>query len=419
MSINIDKAKKIFERMQEQSGLETLISNLRPDDSPLPSGMPKDYSAEATRERLEHLAEQRPNTLKYLIPDESHPDLERLEGSIENFIGFTQVPTGVVGPLKVNGSVAKGHYYVPLATTEGALVASYHRGAKAASRAGGVASACLTEGVRRSPLFGFNTIEDAIRFLVWTTDQKATFFEIAQSKTRHGKLTDIHLNMEGNHVILTFEYLTGDASGQNMVTICTDAVCQYIAAHCPIPMKYWFVEGNYSGDKKASALSFTTVRGKKVTAECILPADILANVLKTSARTMEEYWRASTVSVIQSGSIGAQGHFANGLTALFMATGQDVACVSEAAVGVTRMECVNNDELYVSVTLPNLIVGTVGGGTKFTTQQECLQLMDCAGAGKARHFAEICGALLLCGEISIAAALSEGHFTKAHQQLGR
>ena len=232
-------------------------------------------------------------------------------------------------------------------------------------------------------------------------------------------MNDVQFNIEGNNIILTFEYLTGDASGQNMVTICTNAICQFLISNTPIQPKYWYVESNYSGDKKASTLSFTSVRGKKVTAECVVKEDVLEQVLKTSASAVSEYWRSSTVSVIQTGSIGAQGHFANGLTALFMATGQDVACVSEAAVGVTRMEKCNENDLYVSVTLPNLIVGTVGGGTKFPTQRECLAIMGCLGSGKARKYAEICAALLLCGELSIASALAEGHFTSAHQSLGR
>ena len=222
-----------------------------------------------------------------------------------------------------------------------------------------------------------------------------------------------------NHIILTFEYNTGDASGQNMVTICTEAICENIIMNTPVKPQYWYIEGNYSGDKKANALSFTTVRGKKVTAECVISEKILNDILKTSAQSVAKYWSSSTISVIQSGAIGAQGHFANGLTALFLATGQDVACISEAAIGVTRMEVINMNELYVSVTLPNLIIGTVGGGTKFSTQQECLDIMDCNGAGKSRHFAEICGALLLCGELSIASALAEGHFTQAHKKLGR
>jgi hydroxymethylglutaryl-CoA reductase (NADPH) len=213
--------------------------------------------------------------------------------------------------------------------------------------------------------------------------------------------------------------LTGDAAGQNMVTICTDAICQYIVENAPIKPKFWFVEGNYSGDKKATALSFSNVRGKKVTAEIVLSEKIVNEVLKSTPKAIAEYWRSSTIGVIQSGAIGAQGHYANGLAALFIATGQDAACVSEAAIGITRMELNDDGSLYASVTLPNLIVGTVGGGTSLPTQKECLELMDCYGEGKSRKYAEICGALVLAGELSIAAALSAGHFASAHKKHGR
>jgi hydroxymethylglutaryl-CoA reductase (NADPH) len=219
-------------------------------------------------------------------------------------------------------------------------------------------------------------------------------------------------------LIMTFSYHPGDASGQNMVTICTDAICKYIVEHAPVKPNTWYVEGNFSGDKKATAMSFMHTRGKKVTAEIEISNEIVDAVLKTTPAKMAEYWQASTIGTIQTGSIGAQGHYANGLAALFIATGQDAACVSEASVGITRMEVTSNG-LYASVTLPNLIVGTVGGGTGLATQRECLELMDCFGAGKARKFAEVCAAVVLSGELSIAAALSVGHFTSAHQKLGR
>lgn len=418
MSINIDKVIRVLKRLQENASLTELKADLKPDHRPIDHGLPKDNSTKSTIERTQIL-KQKGHDLPRLFSSNHQPDLEQLDGSIENFIGFTQIPTGVIGPLRVNGTAAKGDFYVPLATTEGALAASYHRGSKAVGLSGGVTSICLTEGVRRSPLFGFESIGDCVEFVTWITTVKSEFDKIVEQHTRHGKIADTTVNMEGNQVILTFEYHTGDASGQNMVTICTNALCNFIIENSPIKPKRWYVESNYSGDKKASALSFTTVRGKKVSAECVIPREVLKNVLKTTADSVENYWRSSTVSVIQSGSIGAQGHFANGLAALFLATGQDVACVAEAAVGLTRMERVNDGDLYVSVTLPNLIVGTVGGGTKFTTQQECLNLMGCAGAGKARTYAEICGALLLCGELSIASALAEGHFSTAHENLGR
>jgi hydroxymethylglutaryl-CoA reductase (NADPH) len=355
----------------------------------------------------------------HLTGNKKITDLEQLEGNIENYIGMTQVPTGIIGPLHVTGSAAKGDFYLPLATSEGALVASYHRGAKATRACGGITSICLTEGVQRSPVFKFANLGDLGQFLLWTLERIETFKKITSQSSRYAVLSELRSNIEGNHLILTFEYRTGDAAGQNMVTLCTEEICKYILANAPVEPSVWFIESNYSGDKKATALSFSNVRGKKVSAEAILSKDVVRAILKTTPAAMAEYWQTSTLGVIQSGAIGAQGHFANGLAALFLATGQDVACVSEAAVGITRMELTAEGDLYASVTLPNLIVGTVGGGTALPTQRECLEIMSCYGAGNARKYAELCGALVLAGELSIAAALSAGHFASAHKKLGR
>ena len=369
--------------------------------------------------RLELLRSVKGTSMDFLTGKKAITDRSVMEGNIENFIGMSQVPTGLIGPVKVLGSVADGDYYVPLATSEGALVASYHRGAKACFMAGGVTSVCIVEGVQRSPVFKFEHLGDLGTFLIWILQQMDKFRSITSENSRFAKLSDLKTNIEGNHITLTFDFRTGDASGQNMVTICTDAICQYILEHSPIKPKLWFLESNYSGDKKATALSFSNVRGKKVTSEVVLPRQIVLDVLKTTPELITEYWRSSTIGIIQSGAIGAQGHYANGLTALFIATGQDAACVAEAATGITRMEITTEGDLYASVTLPNLIVGTVGGGTSLPTQRECLEIMDCYGEGNAKKFAEICGAVVLSGELSIAAALSAGHFSMAHQKFGR
>lgn len=371
------------------------------------------------KQRLEYLRSLNPHALEYLCGEKIFAEPEKLDGNIENYIGMTMVPTGIIGPVSVNGTAARGEFYVPLATSEGALVASYHRGAKACRLSGGITSACLVEAVQRSPLFRFSRIDSLGEFLLWVLQQQEKMEEITRTVSRYAQLVQVKTNIEGNHLTLVFDFTTGDAAGQNMVTLCTDAICHYLVENAPVKPNHWYVEGNYSGDKKATALSFTNVRGKKVTAEVVVPKNIVEGVLKTTPRHMHHYWQSSTVSVIQSGAIGAQGHFANGLTALFMATGQDVACVSEASVGITRMEETNEGDLYCSITLPNLIVGTVGGGTGLPTQRECLELMDCYGEGKARKFAEICTATVLCGELSIAAALSAGHFSSAHKKLGR
>jgi len=369
------------------------------------------------QERLEFL--QKKNiSLARIKGEEQQTCFASLEGNIENFIGMSTVPTGVIGPLRVLGSTAKGDFFVPLATGEGALVASFDRGARAARAAGGITSVCLSEGVQRSPVFRFENLADLGLFVSYTLSRYEKFAGIVAQHSRYAQLTDMKTTIEGNQLILTFEYRTGDAAGQNMVTICTDALCRYLVESSPVVIRDWFVEGNYSGDKKATALSFTNVRGKKVTAETELPRTVVENLLRTTPEKMAQYWQTSTLGVVQSGAIGAQGHVANGLAAMFIACGQDVACVAEASVGITRMELTETG-LYVSVTLPNLIVGTVGGSTGLFTQSECLKMIDCFGAGKARKFAEICGAVAIAGEISIAAALSAGHFASAHKKLGR
>lgn len=356
---------------------------------------------------------------EYLFQEKRIEDPAIFNGNIENYIGITMIPTGIMGPVKVLGTAAHGDFYVPLATSEGALVASYHRGAKACYQAGGVTSICLTEGVQRSPVFKFHNLYDLGLFLVWISQKKGLFEVITSNSSRYAQLKEMKTSVEGNHLIVTFEYHTGDASGQNMVTFCTESICQYIIENCPTKPVLWFIEGNYSGDKKATTRSFLQVRGKKITSEIVLPKEIVEKTLKTTSQAMFDYWLTSTMGVIQSGAIGAQGHYANGLAAIFLATGQDAACVSESSVGITRMEVLPDGALYASVTLPNLIVGTVGGGTSLPTQKECLQIMDCYGQGKAVKFAEIIGAVLLAGELSIAAALSAGHFSNAHKQLGR
>lgn len=354
-----------------------------------------------------------------LYDEVAQADLETYGRNIENYVGNLRIPVGAIGPLRINGLFAQGDHYVPLATTEAALVASYGRGARLISAAGGCTAAVLAEGVHRAPGFAFRNVTEAGRFVLWVMDTQDQLRAAAEATTRHGKLVDIAAHIEGDHVYLVCTYTTGDASGQNMVTIATEALCRAIEAQCPIKPLYWFVETNLSGDKKASSISFTGVRGRKVTAEILLPAELVAASLHTTTRHMHDYWRISALGGVMSGSIGIQGHYANGLAALYLATGQDVACVAESAVGVTRFELREDDALYASVTLPNVIVGTVGGGTGLPTQSAGLSILGLKGAGKARALAEVCAALCLAGELSIIGALSAGHFARAHASLAR
>ncbi len=339
--------------------------------------------------------------------------------NIENFIGEARIPIGLAGPIRINGLAARADYYVPMATHEAALVASYSRGMHVISEAGGCAAWVLNRGVSRAPGFIFRTTAQAALFVSWVVDHTHVLRRVAQATTRHGRLIDIRLSVEGNHVYLICEYETGDAAGQNMVTVATEAMCRHIVAAAPVSPRAWFLEANMSGDKKASAHSYLTVRGHKVTAEVVIPSGLVARRLSTTPGKLSEYWQMSAMGCAMSGMMGVHGHVANGLAAVFIACGQDVACVAEATVGVTRFEVTDNGDLYAAVTLPGLIVGTVGGGTGLPTPSACLRMLGLAGAGKVEAFAELCAGVVLAGEISIAGALCAGHFARAHERLAR
>ncbi|MBD3638563.1 MAG: hydroxymethylglutaryl-CoA reductase [Crocinitomicaceae bacterium] len=419
MSITKNKLNKVVERISLNDsinkvanfdGTATLSLKTVPHDEP--------FSKVGQQLRLDFLEQVTAKKSDVLAGKKVLEDYGQLKGNIENFIGMTQIPTGVLGPVVINGTQASGGFYVPMATSEGALVASYARGARACRESGAIKSVCLMEGVQRSPIFKFNDLIEVGQFVVWLMKEKEKFPDIVRATSNYAELNDMEFNIEGNQVILNLEYLTGDASGQNMVTIVSHAICRYIVENTPIKPKIWFVESNFSGDKKATSISFSSVRGKNVTAEITLKKEVINKVLKSTPELMFEYWKSSFMGAVKCGSIGAQGHFANGLAAMFIAMGQDAACVSEASVGITRMEIVDED-LYCAVTLPNLIVGTVGGGTALPTQKECLEMMDCSGSGNAIKLSEICAAVCLAGEISIIAALSADHFASAHEKLGR
>jgi len=360
-----------------------------------------------------------PESRHHLFDPHTRDHLNAYSANIEYGLGTVKVPVGVAGPLRVKGLFAQGDYPLPLATSEAALVASYHRGALAINDADGCTSTLLDEAVARAPGFAFDTLVQAGEFVAWALSQMEHFRGLVGETTRHGELKSLEVTIEGNHVYLIFKYHTGDASGQNMVTLATDSICRYIMAHSPVTPNYHFVEANLSGDKKASAQSFLSVRGRKVTAEIVLPSDVVQKRLLTTPERMVDYWRFSAMGGVLSGTMGIQGHYANGLAALYIATGQDAACVAESAVGTTRMELTREGDLYATVTLPNLMLGTVGGGTALPSQQACLQLMGLAGTGNARALAEVTGGLILAGELSIIAALSAGHFSRAHRKLGR
>ncbi|MCC5788885.1 MAG: hydroxymethylglutaryl-CoA reductase [Opitutales bacterium] len=417
MAESLERAEQLLRQLLTQKELTSWNEQLTPDTTNLPEyrsdGLQQ--SSAAIKDLLTSVtsSEEAQRALG------SDSDLSPYLNTIENMVGTIQIPVGIAGPLRLRGTYAQGDFKVPLATHEAALVASYHRGMRAVTEAGGATALLLNEGVPRVPCFTFSSTRDAANFLAWLIPREETLRQTAEATTRHGKLSELRLTVEGCHVYLHCHYTTGDAAGQNMVTLATQAICDSIAQESPIPPKAVYVESNLSGDKKASAISFGGVRGKKVTCEVLLPAEVLKRRLKVSAAQMEDYWRVSAIGGVLSGSVGIQGHYANGLAALFIACGQDAACVAEAAVGVTRFEKREEDALYACVTLPNLIVGTVGGGTHLPSQQACLNILGLAGEGKARAFAEVCAGVALAGELSIIAAIATNRFTKAHEILAR
>jgi hydroxymethylglutaryl-CoA reductase (NADPH) len=360
-----------------------------------------------------------PEAQALLLDEQTKLTMQSYQKNIEYFIGTVKLPVGIAGPLRVNGSHAQGDYLVPLATTEAALVASYHRGSQLITAAGGASALLLNEGVTRTPVFSFLSLAQAGNFVGWVTSQFEQMKEIAQSTTAHGRLKDIRVNTEGNHVYLVFEYTTGDASGQNMVTIATDAVFEFIISRSPVTPTQAFLDGNLSGDKKANSYTLRSVRGKKVSAEVHVSSELVKKYLHTTPEKMVHFCQMATHGGALSGAIGVNAHYANALAALYISCGQDAACVAESAIGMTRLEVHPHGGLHASVTLPNLMVGTVGGGTGLPSQQACLSLMGLDGQGHARALAEVAAALCLAGELSIAGAFCAGHFSRAHHKLAR
>ncbi len=420
MAIQQHRANEYLARLLKKYSFEQLKNRLGPKLTPPACSIPRDPKInDKTIARRWRVLDCDSSVQDEILDERTQNQQSAYQRNIENFIGTVKLPVGLAGPLRVNGLFAQGDYYIPLATSEAALVASYSRGANLMTKAGGCTALLLNEGVSRAPGFAFKSLADAGAFVAWALGQTDEFKQIAEGTTRFGQLQDMRITVEGNHVYLNFEYLTGDASGQNMVTIATHAIFEYIKKTSPIKIEYAFIEANLSGDKKASAQSFQSVRGKKVTAEITISEELIEKNLHTTVSRMVDYWRMSALGGVLSGTIGVQGHYANGLAAFYIACGQDAACVSESSVGITRFEVTSDGSLYACVTLPNLIVGTVGGGTGLPSQRACLEIMGLAGQGKAQALAEVCASVALAGELSIIGALCADHFSRAHQSLAR
>lgn len=350
-------------------------------------------------------------------------DLENVtKRNIENMIGAIQVPLGVAGPLRIKGEYARGNYYIPLATTEGALVASAHRGCSAITLSGGANVRIFKDEMTRAPVFRTMDIIGAKKLVDWVNKNFLMLKQKAQSTTRFGELLSINAFTAGRNVFLRFSYDTKDAMGMNMVTIATDAAVDLILSQNDVELVA--LSGNMCSDKKPAAINAILGRGKTVSADVFMVKETISDILKTTPEKMAEVnYRKNLLGSARAGSLGFNSHAANIAAAMFIACGQDAAHVVEASNAITTME-LTDDGLYCSVTLPSLNVGTVGGGTRISTQQECLNMMGVAGAGEppgtnAKKLAEIIAASVLAGEISLIGALAARHLARAHAALGR
>ncbi len=337
--------------------------------------------------------------------------------NIENMIGTVQIPLGYAGPMKIEGDEAKGEFLIPLATTEGALVASISRGMSVISQSGGARTTVVSDRMTRAPVLKVNGIEHSKKVIDWIESNPDIIAKAVSETTSHGRLVDIEPFPDGRNLYLRFSYDTGDAMGMNMATIATEAVCRIIEKETGAVMVS--VSGNMCSDKKPAAINMIKGRGKTVIAEATIPKDIVESKLHTSAESVvETNYRKNLVGSSMSGAIGANAHAANMVAAIYIATGQDPAQVVGGSMTLTTCECIDGD-LYICVRMPTVEVGTVGGGTSLPCQSEALKMIGCQGNGKARKFSEIVAATVLAGELSTLAAQAAGQLGQAHKALGR
>jgi hydroxymethylglutaryl-CoA reductase (NADPH) len=382
----------------------------------IPRDPSKDYTQELAATRRAFVEERTGTELRHVGQYSIDPDT--LQGNVENFLGVAQVPIGLAGPLRINGEHAQGEFFIPLATTEGTLVASYNRGMRLLAESGGVRTTVVEEHMQRAPVFVLSDALEAREFGAWVDEHFADIKAAAESTTRSGQLSYIGQYSIGPLRYLRFNYTTGDAAGQNMTGKATLAACQWIEANHPARPRY-ILSGNIDTDKKHSRINMLLTRGKRVVAEATIDKDVLKRLMGVDTETL--FW-ARQIQMAGSflvGSANNGAHAANGLTAMFIATGQDVANVSEAHAAVSYTQLLPNGDYYWSITLPALIVASYGGGTGLGTQRECLEMLGCYGTGKVHKFAEICAAVVLAGETSLSSAVLAGDWVSSHDQLGR
>jgi hydroxymethylglutaryl-CoA reductase (NADPH) len=343
---------------------------------------------------------------------------DAIKRNIENPIGTIQIPLGIAGPLKLKGEFAQDDFYVPLATSEGALVASINRGCSVISAAGGAIVRIVDDKMTRAPVIKTKSVDEALKVKIWIKEHFKELKKAAEVTTKHGKLLKIDpVVIVGRYMYPRFVFKTGDSMGMNMVTIATDNALNLLTYKTGVHVVA--LSGNLCVDKKPSNLNLVEGRGKSLIAEVMIPKDIVEKKLKTTSKAIVEVnISKNLIGSAISGSMGFNAQYANIIGAIFLATGQDEAHIVEGSLGITTAEEMDGD-LYFSVTLPDVPLATIGGGTRLETAKECLEIMDAYGTGKVDKFAEIVGGTVLAGELSLLGALAAGHLARAHKELGR
>jgi hydroxymethylglutaryl-CoA reductase (NADPH) len=385
--------------------------------APVPRDRDNDYTRDAAARRRAFAEERTGASLEHVSSYSFDPAV--LTGNVEHFVGVAQVPIGLAGPLLVNGEHAQGEFYVPLATAEGTLVASYNRGMRLLYEAGGVTTTILDDRMQRAPSFLFASARGAREFGTWLTENFDAIREAAEATTRSGKLQDIEQYSASRILYTRFNYTTGDAAGQNLTGKATQAACRWIVEHYPGEIEQFFLESNFATDKKSSQVNMLRTRGKRVVAEATIPNELLRSVMRSDSALLYRARQVSTLGGFMSGVNNNGSHSANGITAMFIATGQDAANVAESSAAFVYAELRPNGDYYYSVTIPSLIVASYGGGTGLATQRECLELLGCYGDGKVRKLTEIVAATVLCGELSLGSAIVAEEWVDAHDLYGR
>jgi hydroxymethylglutaryl-CoA reductase (NADPH) len=319
----------------------------------------------------------------------------------------------------VNGEHAQDDILIPLATSEGTLVASYNRGIKACNLSGGVKSTIVNDCMQRAPVFVFRDAREARDFTHWVDEHTDAIREEAEATSSVAKMLFVDQYQSNKFAYLRFNFETGDAAGQNMVGRATFAACGWIMDQYPEPIQHFYLESNFATDKKASQVNVMKTRGKRVTAEATIDRDVLIQHMRVEPESLHYHWNVSTVGAFLSGANNNGAHSPNAITAMFIATGQDVANVAESSAGVLYTELTDDGDLHISLTIPSLIVASYGGGTGLPTQRECLEVMGCYGKGKVKRLAEIIAAAALAGELSLGAAISSSDWVSSHESYGR